>query len=96
MKKFIAAFDGLSFSESTLHYAIYLATHCKAHLVGIFLEDFTRHSYSMADITTYEGDFDKHVTALNEKDSSERDQSIEIFRASLPVCRLESYHSQRP
>jgi hypothetical protein len=88
MKKFIAAFDSLSFSESTMHYAIYLASHCKAHLVGVFLEDFTRHSYSMADVTTYEGDFDKHVTALNEKDISERDQSIETFREACQSTGL--------
>lgn len=80
MKKFIAAFDGLKFSESTLSYAIFLAKHCTAHLVGVFLEDFTRHSYTIADITKYEGaDFDRHMQELNEKDKEERNESIDKF-----------------
>lgn len=80
MKKFIAAFDGLKFSESTLNYAIFLAKHCNAHLVGVFLEDFTRHSYTVADITRYEGEnFDKHVHELNDKDSEERTESVTKF-----------------
>ncbi|MGZ5285838.1 MAG: universal stress protein [Flavisolibacter sp.] len=80
MKKFIAAFDGLDFSESTMHYAIYLARKCQAHLVGVFLEDFTRHSYGMADVTHYEGQsFDQRVASLNIKDNEQRKSSIEIF-----------------
>lgn len=80
MKKFIAAFDGLKFSEGTLYYAIYLAKHSNAHLVGVFLEDFTRHSYSIADITRYEGDeFERHMHDLNEKDKEERNESIDRF-----------------
>ena len=80
MKKFVAAFDGLKFSESTLDYALFLSKHSNAHLVGVFLEDFTRHSYSVADITKYEGTmFDEHVEALNEKDAEERNRSVEQF-----------------
>jgi len=44
MKKFIAAFDGLKFCESTSEYAISLAKQTRAHLVGVFLDDFTHHS----------------------------------------------------
>ena len=80
MKKLIAAFDGLNFSESTMNYAIFLAKHANAHLVGVFLEDFTRHSYSMADISKFEGaDFEKHLDELNDKDKEERNESIEVF-----------------
>jgi nucleotide-binding universal stress UspA family protein len=80
MKKFIAAFDGLKFSETTLNYAVFLARHAKAHLVGVFLEDFTRHSYGVADITKYAGeDFDRHVQELNEKDKEERNESVDKF-----------------
>jgi nucleotide-binding universal stress UspA family protein len=80
MKKFIVAFDGLKFSESTLGYAIYLAKHSDAHLVGVFLEDFTRHSYSIADITRYEGEeFEWHMRELNGKDIEERNESVEKF-----------------
>jgi len=80
MKKFIAAFDGLKFCESTLDYAIFLAKNAGAHLVGVFLEDFTRHSYTIADITKYEGeDFDHHMHDLNLKDKEERNESVGIF-----------------
>lgn len=47
MKKIIAVFDGLRFSESTLRYAIALASEQPAHLVGLFLDDFTYNSFSM-------------------------------------------------
>jgi nucleotide-binding universal stress UspA family protein len=80
MKKFIAAFDGLKFSQSTLDYSLFLAKHANAHLVGVFLEDFTRHSYSLADITKYAGeDFDSHMQELNEKDREERAESVDKF-----------------
>lgn len=97
MKKFIAAFDSLSFSESTLSYAIFLAKHSRAHLVGVFLEDFTRHSYSVADITKYEGEsFDKHMQQLNEKDREERDECIEKFEHACQNADLNfSIHRDR-
>ncbi|HWI89966.1 MAG TPA: hypothetical protein VNT20_01775 [Flavisolibacter sp.] len=85
MKKFIAAFDGLNFSESTLDYAIFLAENAGAHLVGVFLEDFTRHSYTIADITKYEGEaFDHHMYDLDMKDKEERNESVEVFEEA---CR---------
>lgn len=80
MKKFIAAFDGLSFSESTLEYAISFSSLSNAHLVGVFLEDFTRNSYSVSQLTAYEGNaFDDHLRELKETDNEERKKSIEIF-----------------
>jgi nucleotide-binding universal stress UspA family protein len=85
MKKFIAAFDGLNFSESTMNYAIFLAKHANAHLVGVFLEDFTRHSYSLADISKFEGaEFEKHLDEMNDKDKEERNESIDRFEKA---CR---------
>lgn len=97
MKKFIAAFDGLNFSESTMSYGIFLAKHSNAHLVGVFLEDFTRHSYSVADITKYEGEsFDKHVQELNERDREERDECIEQFEQACQSAGLNySVHRDR-
>jgi len=47
MKKIIAAFDGLNYSKSTEIYAIQMAKVANAHLVGIFLDDFTYHSYTL-------------------------------------------------
>ena len=89
MKKFIAAFDGLRFSKSTQEYAIFLAKHANAHLVGVFLEDFTRHSYTVADITKYEGEeFDRHVQELNQKDEEERHESIDKFEQACKNAGL--------
>ncbi|HEY0750759.1 MAG TPA: universal stress protein [Chitinophagaceae bacterium] len=87
MKKFIAAFDGLSFSESTKDYAILLTKQASAHLVGVFLDDFTRRSYSVADIVKYEGEeFDKRMSTLDEHDKEVRDESIDKFESA---CRDE-------
>jgi nucleotide-binding universal stress UspA family protein len=80
MKKFIVAFDGLSFSDSALSYAIYLAKHCNAHLVAVFLDDFTRRSYSVADMTNYEGEsFDQHMHELDVRDEEERKEKVAKF-----------------
>ena len=97
MKKFIAAFDGLKFSETNMHYAIFLAKQCNAHLVGVFLEDFTVHSYSVADITTYQGEsFDSHMQELNEKDKITRDESIHEFESTCRDAGLNySIHRDR-
>jgi len=80
MKKFIAAFDGLDFSESTMNYSVFLAKQANAHLVGVFLEDFMRHSYGVTDIAKYKGsDLDKHILELNQKDEEERNECVEVF-----------------
>jgi nucleotide-binding universal stress UspA family protein len=48
--------------------------------VGVFLEDFTRHSYTIADITKYEGeDFERHMHELDDKDKDERNESVNKF-----------------
>jgi hypothetical protein len=47
MKKIIAAFDGLRFSDSTLEYSIYLAKQYDAHIVGVFLRESTRIGYAV-------------------------------------------------
>lgn len=85
MKKFVAAFDSLSFSDGTMEYAIHLATHCRAYLVGVFLEDFTRHSYGLAELSQYSGeDFDTQIDILDTKDDQLRDENIEKFKEA---CR---------
>ena len=97
MKKFIAAFDGLRFSESALDYAIFLAKHAKAHLVGVFLEDFMRHSYGLADITKYAGeDLDGYLQQLNEKDKEAQNESVDRFEQACQNVGLNySIHRDR-
>jgi nucleotide-binding universal stress UspA family protein len=97
MKKFIAAFDGLHFSESTMNYAISLALQNGAYLVGVFLEDIMRHSYGYADITKYEGErLDAVLNDLNEKDEEERKESVEKFEAACQEAGVKySVHRDR-
>lgn len=84
MKKIIAAFDGLNYSESTRDYALHYAKQINAHLVGVFMEDVTRHSYSVSEVTHYEGSFDEHVKRLDKKDKDHQNLSISLFEAQ---CR---------
>ncbi|HET7897654.1 MAG TPA: universal stress protein, partial [Flavisolibacter sp.] len=86
MKKFIAAFDSLNFNESTLRYAIFLARHSHAFLVGVFLEDYTRRSYGFREIAAFtEGDKDSYVRRMDVKDEEARKESIETFERA---CQL--------
>jgi hypothetical protein len=50
MKKIIAAFDGLKYSQSTRDYAIYLAKQTNTHLVGVFMDDPTYTSYKIYEL----------------------------------------------
>lgn len=80
MKKFIVAFDSLKFNTSTLHYALHLAKQNNAHLVGIFLDDFTRRSYGMAEIAHHAGaELDNLVQEWDQKDEEERERSVALF-----------------
>ena len=89
MKKFIAAFDGLQFSKTSLQYAIFLTKKANAHLVGVFLEDFTRRSYSIADITMYEGvSFEDRVRELDEKDQDLRQEAVQEFEEECQAAGI--------
>ena len=89
MKKFIAAFDGLNFCESTMEYAIDLAKQTKAHLVGIFLDDFMRRSYTIAELAQYEGeDLDRYMGSMDDRDKEIRDESIEVFEKACQGAGL--------
>src|SRR3954453_11836897 len=79
MKKIIAAFDGLRFSESTKEYSIYMAKYCNAHLVGVFLDDFTLQSYTYADVATYGSKWAEKVNDLDKEDNEKRDISVQLF-----------------
>lgn len=83
MKKIIAAFDGLKFSRSTCSYAIEVAQKTKAHLVGIFLDDFTYHSYSIYELIRDNGGISKTIqNRLETKDEYTRAKSAAFFSAA--------------
>lgn len=97
MKKFIAAFDGLRFSNSTMNYAIQLAKQCSAHLTGVFLDDFTYHSYKIYDLVKEEGGYsEKKQQLLDQKDAERRLAAAKKFELACQKAGLEySVHHDR-
>jgi hypothetical protein len=84
MKKFIAAFDGLRYMPATAQYAIELASRCQAHLVGIFLDDPTRRSYSVFEMAKQHPDADSLIKQKDEEDRITRRQASDQFEMA---CR---------
>lgn len=97
MKKFIAAFDGLKFSESTLNYTIYLAKRSNAHIVGVFLDDQVYHNYSYKELVETEmGNVDKKFRQWDEEDREKREESVQVFEQACQGAGLEySVHHDR-
>jgi hypothetical protein len=89
MKKIIAAFDGLKFSESTKRCALYLAKKTNTHLVGIFLDDFTYTSYKIYDVIKTSGVSEATLKKLEEKDKVIRDAAAAGFEKSCQEAGIE-------
>jgi hypothetical protein len=97
MKKFIAAFDGLRFSTSARDYAIQLARQSSAHLVGVFLDDFSYNSFRIYDLMKEEGGYSevKH-RKLEEKDAATRKAAVEKFESACRYAGIPySVHHDR-
>ena len=85
MKKIIAAFDGLRFSESTLNYAIDFGKHYNAHIVGVFLTETTKMSYAVYEAFVEQSLPGKElVNEIGRNDSAEINESVSKFEA---ICR---------
>src|SRR5688572_22172357 len=98
MQKIIAAFDGLRFSQSTLDYAIHLATLSQAHLVGVFLDDVLHHSYQFAELVdeVEGGVSERKRRRLNEQDKTKRDEAVQAFQLACQQAALtHSVHRDR-
>lgn len=97
MKKILAAFDGFRLSHSTLEHAIDIAAKTKSLLVGIFLEDYTYHSYKIYDLITEEGGgIDTRRRHLDKKDEKARASSIAEFEAACRKAGIQySVHKDR-
>lgn len=82
MKKIIAALDGLRLSQATIQTATTLAAALPAHLVGVFLDDFTRNSFSVYEAIE-DGEFsEKRLKKLAEKDKQIRDHAVREFETA--------------
>lgn len=88
MKKIIAAFDGLKFSESTMQYSILLAKYHQAHLVGIFLEDISYHSYKIYELVNSKGVSTKKLKELEEMDLTKRKKAVAEFEKYCSIAKL--------
>jgi nucleotide-binding universal stress UspA family protein len=80
MKKFLAVFDGYKMSESTVGYAIQLTKSADAHLVGIFLNEFIYHSYSVYEVMTTYKDYEEVLEKLNAIDAKKREAAALEFQ----------------
>jgi nucleotide-binding universal stress UspA family protein len=65
--------------------------------VGVFLEDYTRHSYSFRQLAQYEGaDSEGYLHQLNQQDEHQRSESIEKFQQQCRNANLAfSIHRDR-
>lgn len=97
MKKIIAAFDGLDFSNSTLNYTLFMAKYCNAHIVGIFLDDVNYHSYSLREVIAEGGGItDNRIKELNTSDTVVRDNAVVLFEDACQQAGLNySVHRDR-
>jgi hypothetical protein len=89
MKKIIAAFDGLKYSESTRDYAIYLAKQTRTHLVGIFMDDPTYSSYKIYELIKKNDATESRLKSLDAKDKATRDTAAKNFEKKCQEEGLE-------
>lgn len=91
MKRIIAAFDGLKYCESTAAYAIELAKKYHATILGVFLEDFTYHSFSLVDMADEQHAIKSHTRQLATIDQRTRDHAVNLFKQ---YCEREGVRHQ--
>jgi len=83
MKKIIAAFDGLRFSESTLEEGIRLARQHNAHLVGVFLHEFTARGFVVYEaLVGQTGNTKELFEELEKEDAATYKASVDTFEAA--------------
>lgn len=89
MKKIVAAFDGLKYSESTRDFAIYIAKQTNTHLVGVFMDDPTYTSYKIYELIAKEGVPEDKLKKLEAKDKLARDRAADDFTKACKQAELE-------
>ncbi len=97
MKKIIAAFDSLRFSDSTLQFAIYLAKKYDSHLVGVFLRESTRIGYSVYATITKQSDSGKSIfDAIYNADKVTTKNAIAEFESGCRKAKINySIHNDK-
>ncbi len=88
MNKYIAAFDGLKFSESTSDFAIALAASAKSHLTGIFLDDQTYTSYKIYDLVLEDGVSEHRLKKYKAEDNNLRHHAADKFEQYCIAAKI--------
>ena len=96
MEKIIVAFDGLKYEGSSEEYALYLAAKSDTFVVGVFLEDFTHHSYKLFDMVGSQGVSQEKVKHLIEGDKKKRHESVLRFQSACKKrgVRYDIHHDK--
>lgn len=89
MKKIIAAFDGLKYSNSTTSYSIQLAKQTNTHLVGVFLDDPFYTSYNVYELIVEKDVPQDKLKEYEAKDRLTRNKSVENFVAACQNSKVE-------
>jgi nucleotide-binding universal stress UspA family protein len=90
MKKIIAAFDGLRFSENTLEEAIAVARAHQAHLVGVFLHEFTARGFVVYEAMVSGSENGRDAIAkIRTEDAATYKASVDTFEAACQAAGLE-------
>lgn len=89
MKKILAAFDGLKYSESTRDYAIYMAKQTNTHLVGVFMDDRIYNSYKVYELMVKDDKSGDKMKKLEAKDKATRDAAAKDFEKACQKEGLE-------
>ncbi|WP_343670854.1 universal stress protein [Chitinophaga sp.] len=96
MKKILAVFDGLKFSESTLQYAVKMGIQHNAMITGVFLEDPTYSSRGIYQLYSEKEYALDSVKALVREDQHERDTAVSRFEnACKEACVSYLVHRDR-
>ncbi|HTI92394.1 MAG TPA: universal stress protein [Puia sp.] len=97
MKKIIAVFDGLRFSNATLEQAVDLAKHHQAHLVGVFLSESLRTGFAVYETVAGQTRRGRNaLQLLEEDDRTSLEASIDLFESACRNAGLEhSLHKDK-
>lgn len=88
MKKILAAFDGLKYSQASCDYAVYLTKLTQSHLVGVFLDDRTYTGYRIYEAIGKEGVSEKRLQELQNTDKSKRIKAASQFEAACQKAEV--------
>ena len=89
MKKILAAFDGLKYSQNTRDYAINIAKQTNAHIIGLFLDDRSYTSYKIYDLIVEQGSTEAVLEEYERKDKATRREAADDFEKTCQSNSME-------